>query len=183
MKVYLARHGQTVWNHRDVVSGRTDIPLTEKGLAQAAELAEQVAQTEVDLILTSPLTRARQTAQVVAERIGAPVITEPLLLEQDFGDYEEVDRFYPEYLEYRKEFFRRFPGGGESVAMVACRAYQVIEKVRTQYREHTVLLVSHGGFCRAFRTWFVDTPNDAFYRFRLENCQLAEFELEESSLL
>lgn len=177
MKVYLSRHGQTVWNHRDVVSGRTDIPLTEKGLEQAETLAELVAETEVDLILASPLQRAQQTAQAVARRIGAPIITEPLLLEQDFGSYEEVDRFYPPYLEYRKDFFRRFPDGGESVAMVAARAYQVIGKLQTQYKDHTVLLVSHGAFCRAFRTWFVDTPNEDFYKWRMTNCQLVEFEL------
>lgn len=177
MKVYLTRHGQTVWNHRDVVCGRTDIPLTEKGLAQARDLAERVAKTKVDLILSSPLIRAQQTAQVVAGRIGAPVVVEPLLLEQDFGDYEEVDRFDPEYMEYRKDFFRRFPGGGESVALVANRAYQVIELVREKYAGHTVLLVSHGAFCRAFNTWFVDTPNESFYKFRLQNCQLVEYEL------
>ena len=177
MKVYLARHGQTVWNHRDVVCGRTDIPLTEKGLAQARDLAEQVAQTEVDLIIASPLIRAQQTAQAVAERIGAPVLTDTLLLEHDFGSYEEVDRFDPEYMEYRKDFFRRFPGGGESIAMVATRAYTMIDKVRTEYAGHTVLLVSHGAFCRCFRTYFVDTRNEDFYRFRLQNCQLAEFEL------
>ena len=86
VKVYLARHGQTVWNRRDVVCGRTDIPLTEKGLQQARELAEQVAATSVDLILASPLQRAQQTAQAVAERIHVPIVTEPLLLEQNFGD-------------------------------------------------------------------------------------------------
>ena len=177
MKVYLARHGQTIWNHRDVVCGRTDIPLTEKGFAQAQALAEQVALTKVNLMIASPLLRAQQTAQVVAQRIGAPMLTDPLLLEQDFGAYEEVDRFDPEYMEYRKDFFRRFPGGGESIAMVTARAYAMIDKVRTQYAGHTVLLVSHGAFCRAFRTYFVDTPNEDFYRFRLQNCQLAEFEL------
>ena len=122
MKVYLARHGQTVWNRRDVVCGRTDIPLTEKGLQQARELAEQVAAAPVDLILASPLQRAQQTAQVVAERIHAPIVTEPLLLEQDFGDYEEVGRFDEKYMAYRKDFFRPFPGGGESIAMVTARA-------------------------------------------------------------
>lgn len=178
MKVYLARHGQTVWNHRDVVCGRTDIPLTEKGLAQARALAQQVAKTDVDLILSSPLIRARQTAGAVAERIGAPVVIEPLLLEQDFGDFEEVYRFDPAYLEYRKDFFRRFPGGGESVAMVTRRAYAMADRLRCEYAQHMVLLVSHGAFCRCFRTYFEDVPNEAFYQWRLQNCQLVEYELD-----
>ena len=177
MRVYLARHGQTVWNRRDVVCGRTDIPLTEQGLEQARELAEKAAQTDIDLILASPLLRARQTAQAVAERIGAQVITEPLLLEQNFGDYEEVDRFDEEYMAYRKDFFRRFPGGGESIAMVTARAYTLIDKLRTQYEDRCVLLVSHGAFCRCFRTYFEDVPNEEFYQWRMHNCELAEFEL------
>lgn len=179
MKVYLARHGQTVWNHRDVVCGRTDIPLTEKGVEQARALAEQVARTEVDLILASPLLRAQQTAQAAAERIGASVLTEPLLLEQNFGAYEEVDRFDPEYMAYRQDFFRRFPGGGESIAMVTARAYALIDKLRREYSGHTVLLVSHGAFCRCWRTWFEDVPNEEFFRWRMGNCELREYELDE----
>lgn len=178
MKLYFARHGETIWNHRDVVCGRTDIPLTQRGLEQAAELAEQVAGTQVDLILASPLIRAQQTAQAVADRIGVEIITESLLIEQDFGAFEEAPRSDPEYLSCRNNFFRRFPGGGESIAMVTARAYQVIEKVRTQYADRTVLLVGHGAFSRTLRTWFVDTANEEFFRTRLLNCQLAEFELE-----
>jgi probable phosphoglycerate mutase len=177
VKVYLARHGQTVWNRRDVVCGRTDIPLTEKGLQQARELAEQVAATPVDLILASPLQRAQQTAQAVAERIHVPIVTEPLLLEQNFGDYEEAGRFDEEYMAYRKDFFRRFPGGGESIAMVTARAYTLIDKLRTQYEDRCVLLVSHGAFCRCFRTYFEDVPNEAFYQWRMGNCELMEYEL------
>jgi len=177
VKVYLARHGQTVWNRRDVVCGRTDIPLTEKGLQQARELAEQVADTPVDLILASPLQRAQQTAQAVAERIHVPIVTEPLLLEQNFGDYEEVGRFDEEYMAYRKDFFRRFPGGGESIAMVTTRAYALIDKLRTQYGDRCVLLVSHGAFCRCFRTYFEDVPNETFYQWRMGNCELMEYEL------
>ncbi|MCD7829482.1 MAG: histidine phosphatase family protein [Clostridiales bacterium] len=177
MKLYVTRHGETAWNRRDVVCGRTDLPLTERGLAQAEELAERAAQTDIDLILTSPLLRARQTAQAVARRIGAEVIVEPLLIEQDFGVFEEGSRFDPDYQDYRQNFFRRFPGGGESVVMVASRGYTLLRALPERYPGKTPLLVSHGAFCRALHTWFADTPNEAFSRFRLENCQLQEYEL------
>lgn len=179
MKLYLARHGETVWNHRDVVCGRTDIPLTEKGHQQALHLAEEAEAAGVDVILASPLIRAQQTAEAVSRRLGIPVCTEPLLIEQDFGAFEECDRFDPDYLDYKRNFFRRFPGGGESLAMVAQRAYTLIEKVRREYAGKTVLLVGHGAFSRVFRTWFWDTPNDAFNSWQMQNCQMVEFPLEE----
>ncbi|MCD8050367.1 MAG: histidine phosphatase family protein [Clostridiales bacterium] len=177
MKIYVTRHGETAWNRRDVVCGRTDLPLTDLGLAQAEKLAERAAETDIDLILSSPLLRARQTAQAVARRIGAEVIVEPLLIEQDFGAFEEADRFDPVYLAYRRDFFRRFPGGGESVAMAASRGYALLRALPERYPGKTPLLVSHGAFCRALHTWFTDTPNEAFFRFHLENCQLMEYEL------
>lgn len=178
MKLYLARHGQTVWNHLDVVCGRTDIPLTELGMEQAESLAVQAEAASVDVILASPLLRAQQTAEAVSRRIGVPVITEPLLIEQDFGEFEGGDRFDPRYLDYKKNFYRRFPGGGESLAMVAQRAYNLIDKVKREYACHTVLLVSHGAFSRVFRTWFMDVPNENFNDWQLQNCQMVEFPIE-----
>ncbi|MCQ2443061.1 MAG: histidine phosphatase family protein [Oscillospiraceae bacterium] len=179
MKLYYTRHGETVWNHRDVVCGRTDIPLTEKGQQQALELAAQAEAAGIDVIIASPLIRAQQTAQAVSDRIGVPILTEPLLIEQCFGDFEGCDRHNPQYLDYKRNFFRRFPGGGESLVMVAQRAYSLIEKVKREHAGHTVLLVGHGAFGRVFRTWFLDTPNAQFDQWYLKNCQMVEFELEE----
>lgn len=177
MKLYVARHGQTVWNVRNVVCGRTDIPLTEQGLAQAKALAEQAAQTEIDTIWCSPLIRARQTAQAVADRLGLPVTVDERLIEQNFGDFEEIDRFDREYLAFRENLLVHFPGGGESIAQVMARAYGVIEDIRKNHARRTILLVSHGAYCRALHTYFCDTWNGRYFDFRLENCQLQEYEL------
>lgn len=175
MKLYVARHGQTIWNQRDVVCGRTDIPLTQQGIQQAQQLAQQVEGKGIDLIWSSPLLRARQTAQVVADRLGLSVQVDERLLEQDFGSYEEVYRFDPEYMAYRMNLLLRFPGGGESIAMVMARAYGVVEDIRRHYSDHTILLVSHGAFLRSLNTYFVPTKNEDFFNFRLENCQLKEY--------
>lgn len=177
MKLYVARHGETVWNVRNVVCGRTDIPLTEKGLEQAKALAEQAAQTEIDTIWCSPLIRARQTAQAVADRLELPVTIDQRLIEQNFGSYEGVYRFDEKYLEFRENLLVHFPGGGESIAQVMARAYGVVEDIRKNYANRTVLLVSHGAYCRALHTYFHDTWNGRFFDYRLENCQLQEYDL------
>lgn len=176
MKLYFTRHGQTDWNTRRKVCGRAEAHLTDLGRRQAAQVAEKVADTGVNLILSSPLERTRDTARIVADRIGVPVMMEPRLIEQDFGSYEGRDMDDPDYLERRENLLWHFPGG-ESTVQVMHRAYGVLEDVKRKYADRTVLLVTHGCFCRAARTYFQDIEPGGFYRFYMKNCDLLEFEL------
>ncbi len=95
MKLYVARHGQTQWNAENKVCGRTDLPLTAVGIAQAEALAEKAAGLGINLILSSPLQRAYTMARIVANRCGAEVLTEDRLIEQDYGIFEGADRQDP----------------------------------------------------------------------------------------
>lgn len=176
MKLYVARHGQTVWNVRDKVCGITDVELTEEGKAQAKILAEKVSACKVDVILASPLKRAQQTANIIAERNSLPVITEPQLIEQNYGIYEGVDRHSEGFLSNKRQFAFRYPGG-ESMMQVAYRIYGLIDRVKAQYSGKNVLLVTHGGVCRVIRTYFTDMTNDQYFNYSAENCQLEEYEL------
>lgn len=176
MKLFLTRHGQTDWNTKRLVCGRSQAQLTDLGKAQAAQVGEQAAQAGVNVILASPLDRTQETASIIAEKVGVPVLTEPLLIEQDFGAFEGRSMDDPEYLQKRENILWHF-SGGESVVQVMHRAYTVLEKVKEHYSDQTVLLVTHGAFCRAARTYFMDIPVGGFYDFYMENCQLLEFEL------
>ena len=88
MKLYISRHGQTPWNVEDLVCGRADVPLTEVGLQQAKLLAESALDKNIDVILCSPLLRARQTAQAVSDAIGVPIQIDDRLVEFDFGSLD-----------------------------------------------------------------------------------------------
>ena len=88
MKLYVARHGETEWNRLNKVCGRTDSPLTDKGLQQAQLLADGLENCPIDVIIASPLSRAQETARAVAERKHLPIITDERLIEQDYGMYE-----------------------------------------------------------------------------------------------
>ena len=88
MKLFLTRHGQTDWNTKRCVCGRTEAQLTDLGRAQAAQVGEQAAQAGVNVILASPMDRAQETAAIIAQKVGGPVLTDPLLIEQDFGTFE-----------------------------------------------------------------------------------------------
>lgn len=175
MEIYLVRHGETEWNKRGLLCGRTDIPLNEKGIRQAQALIEEVKKAEIELILTSPLQRAVHTAEIISQS-EIQVIREPLLMEQDFGLLEGHIMLDEECLKYRNNFFYPFPEG-ESVAMVAHRALNLLERIKADYREKKILLVSHGAFCRAFHSCLERIQNEKYYHILFENCRMNRYEL------
>lgn len=176
MKLYIARHGETAWNVENRVSGRTDIPLTDRGLEQAKLLAENAKGRGIEVILASPLLRARQTAQAVSDAIGVPVEIDERLIELDFGVFEGGPRTDPDFQYTRTQFPTRYPGG-ESAFRLAHRVYSCIEDVKRSYAGRTVLLVCHGGVCRMVRSYFMDLSNDEYSHYYAPNAELVEYEL------
>ncbi len=176
MKLYITRHGETLRNAENRVLGRDDIALNEKGRLQAAELAEKMKEIPVDVIFTSPLSRAKETALAVAERKGLIPIEDDRLLEVNFGDFEAVPRDYEPYQAAKREHFKRYPNG-ESYFDMAYRIYDFLYEIKKKYSDKRVLIVSHGGVCRIIHNYFIDMDNEEFVRFAFPNCGLEEFEL------
>ena len=176
MKLYIARHGETPWNVENRVSGRTDVPLTERGLQQAQELAKNAMGKGIEVIISSPLLRARQTAQAVSDAIGVPVLIDERLMELDFGKFEGGPRSDPDFQYTRAQFPTRYPGG-ESAFQLAHRVYSALEDVKRKYDGKTVLLVCHGGVCRMVRSYFMDLTNDEYSYYFAPNAELVEYEL------
>src|SRR5271165_1619669 len=117
----LLRHGQTALSAERRFAGRGDVPLTDTGRQQAAAAGSALAARDVDLIITSPLRRARHTAEAVAERTGAGLTVDDGLAETDFGAWEglsfaEVGAQYPAELAAWLADADVAPPGGESIA-------------------------------------------------------------------
>ena len=178
MKIYVARHGQTLWNVQCKVCGRTDLPLTEVGLHQAEALAQEAKKYPIDRIIASPMIRAQQTAGAVAEACGMAVQTDDRLIEQDYGTCEGLDRLDPRFLNCKRNFAVRYPGG-ESMLDLACRVYDFLDEVREKYAGENVLLVCHGGVMRSIRTYFQDVTNEAYYGYSADNAKLECYEMED----
>lgn len=176
MKLYVARHGQTRWNAENRICGRTDLPLTETGIAQAKELAEKAAPLGIDLIISSPMLRAHHMAQIVAERCGAELMVDARLTEQNYGIFEGLDRKNPDFLANKRQFATRYPGG-ESMLDMAGRLYPLLREIRDNHSEKTVLLACHGGVCRVIRSFFLPMTNEEFASYSPENCSLECYEL------
>ncbi|WP_226533281.1 histidine phosphatase family protein [Microbacterium paraoxydans] len=130
--LFLARHGRTTWNVEHRLQGQLDSPLTDDGVAQARTAAERLRGAGVLTVCSSPLGRARQTATIIAERIGAELIEVPDLAEIDHGElagmtWDEVDQAYPSLREERaaNRYGWAFPGG-ESYAQARVRARRAL---------------------------------------------------------
>lgn len=176
MRLYIARHGETQWNVDNRISGRTDIPLTEEGMEQAKQLAEQAKGKGIEVILCSPLLRARQTAQAVCDALGLPMFIDDRLIELNFGIFEGMDRSDPDFLHTRAQLPTRYPGG-ESAFDLAKRVYSLLEDVKRDYAGKTVLLVCHGGVCRMVRSYFEDLTNQQYGGYHAPNAELVEYEM------
>lgn len=143
--VGILRHGQTDWNIDFRLQGVTDIPLNETGLAQARDAAAVIDAADWDLILTSPLSRARATAEIVAEVNGfAEAAIEQLLLERSFGEAEGLG-----HEEWRAKYAdTNSVPGGESLSELEARANLLLDKLASDYAGRRVLAVSHGALIR-----------------------------------
>jgi uncharacterized phosphatase len=140
----LLRHGQTDWNIDLRLQGTTDIPMNQVGIAQVQAAAAQLTR-DWDVLLSSPLGRARQTAELVAEQIGIKQIAiEPLLLERAFGIGEGLT-----YAEWGEKFAKLddIPGA-ESRSSVEARARELLSHIEQNYAGAKVLAVSHGALIR-----------------------------------
>ena len=176
MKLYVARHGQTRWNAENKICGRTDLPLTEEGLRQAQALAEKVKDLKIDQIISSPMIRALHMAKVLSDSCGAPIRVDERLIEQDYGIFEGRDRQDPEFLNNKRQFAVRYPGG-ESMMQMAGRIYPLLEEIKKNYPRKTVLLTCHGGVCRVIRTYFLDMTNEEYFSYSPDNASLEVYEL------
>lgn len=165
--IYVVRHGETEWNALNKILGRTDIPLNARGMQQAQEIARSLKDLKVDVFLCSPLCRARQTADAIADEIGMRYEVDDRLIEHDFGSFEGTDRADEEYQAAKREFFARYPGG-ESFFDMAARVYPLIKELEGV----NALLVTHGGICRIIRSYFEDLGNEEFVQFSQGNCEI-----------
>jgi probable phosphoglycerate mutase len=168
-EIWLIRHGETEWSRSGAHTGRTDLPLTSEGERQAERLRQLLAGQEFDLVLTSPLQRARRTCELAG--LAAEAVIEPNLLEWDYGSYE--GRSTPQIREQRPEWslFRDGVPGGETLAEVAARAQMVIDRV--SFLSGKVVLFGHGHILRILTACWLELDATAGARFALSTASAA----------
>jgi len=151
---FLSRHGETQWNKIKKLQGQLDSPLTDIGVIQANNIARYFKGQSVDLIVSSPLKRALNTAEICQQQIKCPIIKQPDLMERHFGDWQGqcvVDIEHDE--NYQKIFYQvteHTPPNGESASACALRFQRALVAIAKDNLQRNVLIVSHGDIMRCF---------------------------------
>jgi broad specificity phosphatase PhoE len=170
----LLRHGETDWNRERRLMGSLDIPLNEAGRRQARAVADLLVGFGVEVILSSVMVRAMQTAAIIAEVLGLPVVEDEGLVEVRFGQwqghtYEEIAAD-PRFLDYVRDPVATATPGGETIADVQRRA---VDAVGGLIGVRRALVVSHGDVIRSLLSHFLGMPLGEFRRIRVDNCGLS----------
>ncbi len=179
-RLLIARHGETDANAAGTWQGATDHPLNQRGRGQARALAQRLAREypEIRVIYTSPLQRARETAQIIANVLGAPIVEEPDLKEYHLGTWEGLTY---EELRYEKRLWERMradahwaPPGGESAYQFALRVLNAFQTIAQRHPGETVLIVGHGGAIATALALLVEQDGSKWNTYQMANCALSE---------
>jgi broad specificity phosphatase PhoE len=177
----LLRHGQTPMSVEKRYAGRSDVPLTDAGVAQAAAAAKRLATAGLDAIVSSPRQRAVRTAEEVAAITGLPVATDEGFRETDFGAWEgltftEVRERWPSEMTAWLADPAVAPPGGESFAEVSERVTAALHRVLSARPGQRVLVVSHVTPIKTLVTAALLAPPPALYRMHLDVAALCEID-------
>lgn len=155
LKIYLARHGQNEDNANGILNGHRDLPLTDTGVAQATEVANKIKDAGLvfDVVLSSPLSRAFKTAEIISSvnEFPKPEIMNELI-ERDFGSMTGIEQSRveelcaPDIIKTETVIYFLSPEGAETFPDLLERAGTLLEKITNKYTDGSILLVTHGDF-------------------------------------
>lgn len=177
MKIYVVRHGQTDWNVLKLCQGQINIPLNEKGIEQAKITKEKLEKEKIDLIITSPLDRAKKTADIINEDRNIEIIKDARLIERDLGEFEKakMDSFdHKGFWDYNCNYNYE---KAENIRDFYQRIKNVLDEYQETYKEKNILLSTHGGVTMAIYIYFNGVPTDDLRKHQLENCEFICYEL------
>lgn len=182
MKIYVVRHGQTDWNVAGKCQGRTDIELNSTGIEQAKNTKEQLTNYNIDLIICSPLKRARKTAEIINEATNCKIVSDERIIERCCGEVEgktekewdsiigdDVDIINNYNLNYDKQNI-------EPIQTICKRVWNLLDEIQEKYKGKNILLVTHGGTCRAINAYFNGIgENGHVQSAHIKNCEIREY--------
>lgn len=186
-RLILVRHGETEWNKSLRYQGQSDVRLNKKGIEQAARVRECLAGEKIDVIYSSDLVRAHETAEIIAARHGMVEICQsPLLREMNFGEaegmiFDEIKERYPEIAGDFKAWRTRSPEvcapNGESITQLAARVAEFAGNLKEHKPEETVLVVAHGGSLQVLICLLLGIDLNHWFQMRLSNASVTVMDI------
>ena len=174
MKVYIVRHGEVPHNALKQYNNQNE-DLTKKGIKQAEELREKIKTINYDIVICSPLVRAKHTAKIINVK-EKEIIIDNRLEERNTGNLsgqplEVTNR--EEYWNYNTTIKY---GTSEDIKLFFDRVYNFLDELKTKNYE-SVLIVAHSGISKAFYGYFEGIENGFFLNKGLKNCEIKEYQL------
>ena len=178
--LYIMRHGRTDWNVRHKLQGHTDIPLNEEGRRMAEKAGEETRDIPLDLCFSSPLKRARETAEIVLRGRDVPIRTDDRLKEMSFGEYEGFENSFsfpdcPINVIFRNpEAYTESIGGAETFDELFARTGEFLREVIDPLMEEgkNVLIVGHGAMNLSIISQVRGLPISEFWTPEMRNCKM-----------
>lgn len=161
--IYLTRHGETEWNIEKRLQGRGDSPLTENGIQRAKELRDRIKNIDIDVIYSSPIKRALNTANILRGNKNIDIVTDDRLMEMCFGDYEgkKIDIIQKENPSWDINLIMQgnveiCAPNGENLKEVRERISKLMNKIIAENIGKSILIVTHGITLKALMYYFKD---------------------------
>ncbi|MFW0837402.1 MAG: class I tRNA ligase family protein [Candidatus Komeilibacteria bacterium] len=178
-QVAITRHGLTDWNKDGIVQGQSNVPLDEQSIEQIYDFADKIKQHGYTAIVSSPLQRARQTAEIIAEKLKLPVVIEPLVRERDYGVFEgkavkDIKQSDPDY--YKDKINYKI-SGAETYDEMQKRAEKFLQKMDKEFPGQKVLVISHNAFMRSLRRLNSHDDNATLSDYRPSFGELATYNI------
>lgn len=179
MRLLLTRHGQTDWNVAGKIQGVTDTELNETGIKQAELTRDKLLNEDIDVIISSPLKRAKKTAEIIATGRNTPLIIDNEVTERCFGKFEGKTPEEFDFDEIWNYKLNKQYEDAESTGELFERIRNFLEKIKKEYKDKTVLVVTHGGVTVPIRAILEGIPEgmEILRGLGIDNCEVKEYEL------
>lgn len=179
MKIYYVRHGQTDLNlAKKMQGGGTEKELNETGVSQAYNTKKELENVKYDLVICSPMKRAKQTAEIINEGRDIPIITDERIRERKLGDYEGRDvteEMENNIWDYKLNY--NIPNG-ENLHDFEKRINEFFDDIKEKYHDKTILIVAHGGIAKVIKSHLYGMPESQnLAEISMNNCEIIEFEI------
>lgn len=175
MKIYVMRHGQTEWNLINRIQGQKDTELNDTGIKQAKETINKFNNYDFDLIICSPLKRARLTAEIINQDKNIEIIYNNALIERGLGDFEGLNSEIEKEEIYNYNLNLKYKNI-EPVVDFCDRVYRLLDYIKENLSDKKILLLTHSGTARAIETYFYGIGGDGQLPPEdLRNCEIREY--------
>lgn len=181
-RIILVRHGETDWNREEIFRGRIDINLNQNGIRQAQALLKKLQEQKLDAIYSSPLSRARLTAQIIADYYNLKVNLENGFIDINYGgwqgvSHEDVKAQYPKlyHLWQQQPHLVKFPAG-ECLDDVKRRAMTALERIISNHKSDTIAIAAHRVVNKVMLCAVLGLDISHFWLIRQDTCCINIFE-------